>query len=164
MRLIFQPFFFISFLFLQFVSTKLSAQNIQYKNYTVNDGLPHNVCYKIMQDSKGFIWIGTDDGLVKFDGKAFKVYNLAKGLPINYAIAIKERPDDSYWVGTWGGGMAILKNDTITQPVFLGDKVNQVGSFTVIGNRLFAWNASYISEGPFNADQYTFKTASPEKG
>lgn len=44
------------------------------QNYTVNDGLPSNHVYGIVQDSTGFIWIGTDNGLSRFDGHSFRNY------------------------------------------------------------------------------------------
>ena len=46
-------------------------QDIRFKHYTVNEGLSHNTARTILQDSKGFLWIGTDDGLNLFDGYKF---------------------------------------------------------------------------------------------
>ena len=43
-------------------------------NYTVRDGLPSNHVYGIVQDSVGFIWIGTSNGLCRFDGQSFRNY------------------------------------------------------------------------------------------
>ncbi|MBN9352300.1 MAG: hypothetical protein J0H55_16595 [Chitinophagaceae bacterium] len=43
-------------------------------NYGVNDGLSQNSVYVIMQDSQGFGWVGTGDGLDRFDGKKFRIF------------------------------------------------------------------------------------------
>jgi len=58
------------------------------KNYTSNDGLPSNNVYEVIQDNDGFIWIGTDAGLSKFDGYRFENYTLNDGLGDNEVLDI----------------------------------------------------------------------------
>ena len=48
--------------------------NFQFRKYQVNDGLSENTVNCIMQDGQGYIWLGTKDGLNKFDGTQFTVY------------------------------------------------------------------------------------------
>ena len=48
------------------------------KNYTVKDGLPMNACNDIFQDSRGYIWIATQEGLVRWDGSDFKLFDKSK--------------------------------------------------------------------------------------
>ena len=48
---------------------------LRFTNYTVADGLPTNTVNDIIQDSRGFVWMGTAQGLVRFDGNKFTVYN-----------------------------------------------------------------------------------------
>lgn len=50
-----------------------------FKSYTQEDGLNSSYGYQISQDSKGFIWIGSDNGLFRFDGTEFKQYNEKSG-------------------------------------------------------------------------------------
>ncbi len=52
----------------------LYGQNFTIKSYTTSDGLPHNNVRAIARDSSGFLWIGTWDGLSRFDGHEFKNY------------------------------------------------------------------------------------------
>ncbi|CAL2086169.1 two-component regulator propeller domain-containing protein [Tenacibaculum sp. 190524A02b] len=92
----------------------IHAQNNVYKHYTTEEGLPHDITYQIIQDSQGYIWIGTDDGLVKFNGKTFLVYGSEKGLKSNYVIdIIEDVPNKQFLIATWGRGIHILKNDSI---------------------------------------------------
>ena len=52
----------------------LSGQNFTIKSYTTSDGLPHNNIRAIARDSSGFLWLGTWDGLSRFDGHEFRNY------------------------------------------------------------------------------------------
>ena len=52
----------------------LSAQSYYFRNYQVNDGVSSNTITCIMQDSKGFMWFGTRNGLNRFDGTSFKIF------------------------------------------------------------------------------------------
>jgi signal transduction histidine kinase/CheY-like chemotaxis protein/ligand-binding sensor domain-containing protein len=56
------------------------AQNINtpHQIFTVNEGLSQNYCLGLAQDSAGFIWIGTKDGLARYDGYSFKIYRHGK--------------------------------------------------------------------------------------
>ncbi len=47
---------------------------IRFTNYTVADGLPSNMVNDIMEDSRGFVWMNTVQGLVRFDGNSFSIY------------------------------------------------------------------------------------------
>lgn len=47
---------------------------LKFNSITVEDGLPNNIVNDILQDSLGFIWIGTNDGLCRFDGENYKIY------------------------------------------------------------------------------------------
>lgn len=50
------------------------AQDITDKNFDINNGLSNNSIRTILQDSKGFMWFGTYNGLNRFDGYDFKVF------------------------------------------------------------------------------------------
>src|SRR5688572_12009155 len=56
------------------------AQQVSFTRYTVQDGLVANPIRCIYQDSKGFIWIGTYDGLSRYDGYKFTNYTSVNGL------------------------------------------------------------------------------------
>ena len=68
-----------------------------YTNYTTKDGLPSNETYCVFQDSRGYIWIGTDRGLVRYDGYEFKVYTTLDGLTDNVILAINEDNKGNIW-------------------------------------------------------------------
>lgn len=68
------------------------------KNITIKDGLPSNVVYGIKQDSKGFIWATTNKGVVKYDGRKFKLYTVEDGLPSNDNFVMLLDSKDNVWL------------------------------------------------------------------
>src|SRR5215204_598070 len=83
-----------------------SSEQLPVQTFTTADGLGSTYIIHIMQDSRGFLWFGTRDGLSRFDGYGFTTYNTADGLPgptINYVL---ETRGGTYWVATNGGGVA----------------------------------------------------------
>lgn len=78
--------------------------NINFKDITIEDGLAQATVERIYQDSRGYIWIGTYDGLNRYDGKDFKVYRYEEdsqnSIASNTIIAIEEDNNGYLWVGT----------------------------------------------------------------
>ncbi|HNR20715.1 MAG TPA: histidine kinase [Bacteroidia bacterium] len=87
-----------------------TAQSPTYINYTTYDGLPSQVTYCVMQDSKGFIWIGTENGLCRFDGRNFKTYTTDDGLPDNEVLKIAEDKLGRLWLTLFNGGACYMKD------------------------------------------------------
>jgi Putative regulator of cell autolysis len=54
---------------------ELLKTNYSYRKFNVLDGLPENPCYSLMQDSRGFIWVGTLNGFARYDGQSFKSFH-----------------------------------------------------------------------------------------
>ena len=66
--------------------------------YKVKDGLPSNSIYKVITDKKGFLWVATDMGLSRFDGKKFRNYSNADGLTDNDITNIIMDSSGIVWV------------------------------------------------------------------
>lgn len=83
--------------------------NLKFDKITSKDGLPHNVIYCLFQDSRGFIWIGTQDGLSRYDGYEFVVCRQKPFdtlcLQDNIIQAIAEDKIGNIWIGTQNGGL-----------------------------------------------------------
>ena len=66
-----------------------------------NNGLSYDGISAIMQDSRGFIWIGTYKGLNRYDGNTFKVYGMLEmGLDSDFVYSIVEDSEGNLWIGT----------------------------------------------------------------
>lgn len=63
-------------------------------------GLTTDVVYGVFQDSKGFLWVGTDDGVFRYDGYGFKQFTIREGLVDNDVFNIKEDRQGRIWLLT----------------------------------------------------------------
>src|SRR5688572_22564787 len=93
-------------LFLFTTQSKAQSPPLVFRNFSVNDGLSHNFVRCFLQDSRGFMWIATIDGLNKFDGYTFKTYKVkhddTTSLSSNNVSALTEDLYGNIWAGTWG--------------------------------------------------------------
>ena len=92
-------------LLLLFVFSVLLPINVSYfRSYQVEDGLSHNSVWAVMQDSRGFMWFGTNDGLNRFDGKKFKIFRKIQGdqfsLGNNFIHCLKEDSQGRFLIET----------------------------------------------------------------
>ncbi len=81
----------------------LQAQEAEYnykQQFTIDDGLPSNECHDIVQDSKGYIWIATDRGLVRYDGYSFRNYGVVDGLADISCLNLFLDNNDNIWINT----------------------------------------------------------------
>ena len=78
--------------------------------WTTEQGLPQNSIYAVIQTRDGYLWLGTDEGLVRFDGLRFTVFDRLNtpALRDQFVFSLHESPDGSLWVGTDRGGLARL--------------------------------------------------------
>lgn len=88
----------------------------QFYHLTVNEGLSHSAVKVVLQDHKGFIWIGTKDGLNRYDGYQFIVYRHEPGqvtsLSSQFITALHEDRWGNLWIGTLQGGLNKLEQRT----------------------------------------------------
>lgn len=109
-------------LFLRFVYVLLSllfagfsaaGQYPLLRHYTLQDGLPSNVIYDVYQDSKGFIWFCTDQGVSRFDGSEFRNFSIKDGLPDTEVFRIREDGAHRYWLISYNEKACYLKNGKV---------------------------------------------------
>lgn len=91
------------------------SQQYNFTNYSINGGLSQSVVNCLFQDSKGYIWIGTQNGLNRFNGESFVVYSYSPAdsfsISNNWIYAIAEDSAGNIWVGTKGGLNQYLRNE-----------------------------------------------------
>lgn len=103
---------FILFVFV--LLTSYAQEKIQFTNYTINSGLSQSFVMCMVQDNYGTIWLGTQDGLNKFDGNQFKVFTSGKtpGIDNEYILSAGKDGLGNLYFGTLNG---LIKYDPAIQ-------------------------------------------------
>src|SRR5215470_12267667 len=79
------------------------AERLPVKTYTTADGLVSNRISRIVQDSHGYLWFCTENGLSRFDGYRFTNYTSEQGLPDDEVNDLLETRGGNYWIATGSG-------------------------------------------------------------
>lgn len=173
-----KPYFLkISFIIIIYCISTIKPQSLSYTSYTTKDGLPSNTITTIFQDSKGYIWIGTNNGLARYDGAEFTKYSTSNGLSNNWITTITESPFEpgTIWIGTIAGGVNKWANGSITSYKFGADPdwnlvsdlcIDKTGTvwFTVFNNFLQIVKDSVTIVKDKNSPKHPDKVLSKKDG
>ena len=106
----------------------IDAQPLILEHLTTAEGLPQGTVYATLQDSQGFIWLGTEDGLVRFDGHELVRYAYSPGarggLPGNFIYQIAEDARHDLWIVIKDTGVARWNRASDTFTVYRHDPAN----------------------------------------
>ncbi len=95
-----------------------AADRLPVRAYGIEDGLAGDSVNAVLQDSRGYLWFATTDGVSRFDGQRFTSYGLADGLPQAWAEAVLEGRDGIYWVATRRGLARFVPDHQAGEPAF----------------------------------------------
>ncbi len=119
--------FILSLIFLALAAQSASSldagRNItQYvmDSWNSEDGLPQNTVTCLLQTRDGYLWFGTEEGLVRFDGVHFTVFDRynTKEFRQNRILDLKEDRNGTLWISTYGSGLVTYKNGSFQPIVF----------------------------------------------
>ncbi len=108
----------------------------EYTAFTVNDGLPSNHVYQCIEDDHGFLWIATDAGIARFDGRYFQVFTTEHGLPDNEVLQIAKENDGTIWINCFKQGPAYF--DEVRNRFISSKEDSTLKMFGTTGMILFA--------------------------
>ena len=94
----------------------VQAQSFFNRHYTVEDGLPSNTVYYVMQDSDDYIWFSTDLGVSRFNGISFTNYSIPDGLPAKEIFQIREDSQKRLWFLSYNGVPSYYHQGKIHNP------------------------------------------------
>lgn len=102
---------------LLFVFVGAEAQQYRFDSWTTDNGLPQNSVLTIVRTRDGYLWMGTYEGLVRFDGVDFTVFDLGntKEFTSNYVRALIEDAEGNLWIGIDGGALVRYKDSKFTR-------------------------------------------------
>ncbi len=117
----------IYLLFSLLLSLGVNAQQVSvFQSITVNNGLPSNYVFDASEDENGFLWVGTDKGLAKFDGFRWRTINKENGLPGNYVNIAQCDGHGGVWLGIAQKGI-FYYNIKMNTTTFVTDGLTQTG-------------------------------------
>lgn len=130
-------FFFLLFLL---VNTLVAQDShLKFDRITTANGLPQEHVFAILEDNKGFLWLGMESGLARYDGYTFKTYTHdsedSTSLSSNIIRAIFQDEQGFIWVGTDGGGVSRFNPAT---EQFLNFKHEPNNPNSLSGNRVYS--------------------------
>ena len=122
--------------------------DLTFDHYNVEDGLSQSTVWNIFEESKGFIWFCTPDGLNKFDGYSFTVYRHIKddtnSIGSNHPFFILEDSEGDLWIGHRGGlDKYHYRQDRFTQVYHLSEVNSEEDGLLPLhesGGRVWAWD------------------------
>lgn len=106
---------------------------LHFRHYNNKQGLSHNTVYCSLQDQRGFMWFGTEDGLNRFDGHTFKIYRHnsynPNSLPNDCIVNLFESSDEKIWIFTARGTCYYDYRTDTFHPFRLSSGQNESESF-----------------------------------
>lgn len=146
---------------LLFLWPQITEAQYRIESWTTDDGLPQNSVRSVLQTRDGYLWLTTFDGLVRFDGVRFTVFDKSntKGLSTNRFTALYEDKDGTLWIGTGDGGLTFYR-DSVFKTLTVEDGVprGQVAAFTrdlngellitIDSNRFYLRDGNFIAAPP----------------
>src|ERR1700738_817150 len=86
-----------------------AMRRMYFEHLTMHDGLSQSTVNNLLQDSRGYLWLGTESGLDRYDGDSIREYRRERGnehaLDSDYVWSIAEDAAGDLWVGPAGGGV-----------------------------------------------------------
>lgn len=106
----------IGLLFLTLVPSSRASAQYRFDHWTTDDGLPQNTIRALVQTRDGYLWFTTFDGLVRFDGVRFTVFdrNNTPGLSSNRFTALYQDKDGTLCAGTEDGSLTVYRDGLFT--------------------------------------------------
>jgi ligand-binding sensor domain-containing protein len=104
-------------------------------SWQAENGLPQSSIAAVVQTRDGYLWLATQEGLVRFDGVRFTVFDTgnASAFRNNHVTALLETSAGELWIGTLGGGVVVLKDRAFRAQGLVGDRVNALAE-DALGN------------------------------
>lgn len=141
--------------------SSVAQKEFRFRNFSINDGLSQSSVTALVQDEKGALWVGTQDGLNRFDGKEFEVFTAdqTEGLESAYIKCALIDQNGNLWFGT-NNGLTFYSKKTETFKTFFVKKgeVIQIEDLA-LGHNGDLWIAT-SENGLFHFDMKTFQFTS----
>jgi ligand-binding sensor domain-containing protein/signal transduction histidine kinase len=144
------------------ICSKAQTSHVYFDRLDIKKGLPESYVRAMVEDSEGYMWIATQNGLVRYDGYNYKVYNLGSDKinlsPVTNVLSIAQGGDKSLWVSVVGNGLFRYNRtkDSFDQFVYPTNKFQQYFGIRLIDNDGNVWGM--INDKVIRAVKFNPKT------
>ena len=83
------------------------------RSFTDREGLPQNTVYAIVRDALGYLWVGTQDGAARWNGREWLIVDMPDREVSNYIRSLAATRDWTLWFGREAGGLVRLRRDPL---------------------------------------------------
>lgn len=90
------------------------ASQYAHRHFGATEGLPHGLANSIAQTGNGYLWVGTEEGVARFDGQRFRIFDRRSGLAANTIAALAVDAGGAVWIGMRDRGLARFSGESIT--------------------------------------------------
>jgi len=111
-----------------------NAQSFRFKTFDSSVGLPQNFVYALEQDKKGYVWMGTGEGLVRYNGLEFKSFNETDSLAGIFVHTLNLSRNGTLWIGHNKGDLSLFRNNRFT-PVRIPETQSPVQAIKAAGSK-----------------------------
>ena len=146
------------------------ANDPHFRHYNNKQGLSHNTVYCSLQDQRGFMWFGTEDGLNRFDGHTFKIYRHnsynPNSLPNDCIVNLFESSDEKIWIFTARGTcyydyrtdtfhpFRLSSGENESESFFAGTEDKDRNLWFIDYNRIVRYNPADSSSRTYPAEEF----------
>jgi len=101
------------------------AQSPHFKNYNILKGKKNFTVNVVFQDHVGYLWFGTSEGLIRYNGIDYNSFTTEDNLPDNNVSCITEDKENRIWIGCNNGKISVLENDSIKSITLLDSLLSE---------------------------------------
>jgi ligand-binding sensor domain-containing protein/serine phosphatase RsbU (regulator of sigma subunit) len=112
------------------------AQNFSFNEYGIEDGMAQNFIYSMDQDAKGYLWIGTGEGLCRYDGQNFKTFTTKDGLAEDVVTSTFIGSDNVLWIGHNSGGISRVNQGEVSKFEDKNQVISTINNLSVVGSEV----------------------------
>jgi ligand-binding sensor domain-containing protein/serine phosphatase RsbU (regulator of sigma subunit) len=122
---------------------KAEGQSFLFHTFDSNIGLPQNFVYSLLQDNNGYLWMGTGEGLVRYNGLEFENFNRTDSLADDFVTTMHLGTDGSLWIGHNNGEITVFKKGYF-KPIHIREAQGPITAIQSADNK-YLWAISQNS-------------------
>jgi diguanylate cyclase (GGDEF)-like protein len=156
MRFAFRPRYAMNLVLLMFAALQCLGQRQLFHEYGSSDGLANLNVKCLLQDRIGYLWVGTDNGLFRYDGSTFRGFGHADGLTNTEILSLAEAPNGALWVGT-NSGVAQAVGERFVSVEGSADSATRSIGFDSLGEVYLQQDGGILRGVPAEKGRYGFR-------